>query len=70
MREEGKYKVDPAHYVTAHQVAWEAMLKQTRVNMHLITDHEISFAEFDACWYRHDEWPIFKGQQQGHGHAL
>ena len=39
--EEGNYELDPAHYVSAPQLSWDAMLKQTRVNLELITDPEM-----------------------------
>ena len=41
MTEEGNYEMDPAHYDSAPQLSWDAMLKQTRVNLELITDPEI-----------------------------
>ena len=39
--EEGNYELDPAHYVSAPQLSWDAMLKQTRVQLELITDPEM-----------------------------
>ena len=36
--EQGRFEVDPAHYVSAPQMAWDAMLKKTDVVMDLITD--------------------------------
>ena len=36
--EQGRFEVDPAHYVSAPQMAWDAMLKKTGVVMDLITD--------------------------------
>ena len=36
--EQGRFDVDPAHYVSAPQMAWDAMLKKTGVVMDLITD--------------------------------
>ena len=39
--EEGNYELDPADYVSAPQLSWDAMLKQTRVNLELITDPEM-----------------------------
>ena len=32
------YKLDPAHYYTAPQLAWDACLKMTDVNLELLTD--------------------------------
>ena len=32
------YKLDPCHYVTSPGVAWDAMLKMTKINLDLITD--------------------------------
>ena len=34
----GKFEVDPAHYVSAPQMAWDAMLKKTGMTLDLITD--------------------------------
>ena len=39
--EEGNYELDPAHYVSAPQHSWDAMLKQTRGQLELITDTEM-----------------------------
>ena len=36
--EQGRFEVDHAHYVSAHQMAGDAMLKKTDVVMDLITD--------------------------------
>ena len=36
--EQGRVHVDPAHYVSAPQMAWDAMLKKTGVVLDLITD--------------------------------
>ena len=36
--EQGRFEVDPAHYVSAPQMAWDAMLKKTDVLLDLITD--------------------------------
>ena len=36
--EQGRYEVDPAHYVSAPQMAWDAMFKKTDVVLDLITD--------------------------------
>ena len=41
VKEEGNYELDPAHYVSAPQLSWDAMLKQTRVQLELITDPEM-----------------------------
>ena len=38
---EGNYKLDPPHYVSAPQLSWEALLKQTRLQLELITDREM-----------------------------
>ncbi len=32
------YELDPAHYVSAPQLAWDAMLKHTKVKLDLVTD--------------------------------
>ena len=32
------YGLDPAHYVSAPGLAWDAMLKMTEINLELITD--------------------------------
>ena len=32
------YKLDPLHYVTSPGLAWDAMLKMTKINLELITD--------------------------------
>ena len=32
------YKLDPLHYITSPGLAWDAMLKMTRINLKLITD--------------------------------
>ena len=34
----GRFEIDPAHYVSAPQMAWDAMLKKTNVSLDLITD--------------------------------
>ena len=39
--EDGNYELDPAHYVSASQLSWDAMLKQTRDQLELITDPEM-----------------------------
>ena len=39
--EEGNYELDPAHYVSAPQLSWDAMLKQTRCRLELIRDPEM-----------------------------
>ena len=36
--EQGRFEVDPAHYVSAPQMAWDAMLKKTGVTLDLITE--------------------------------
>ncbi len=36
------YKLDPCHYYSAPGLAWDAMLKMTRVQLQLITDIEMS----------------------------
>ena len=33
-----KFEIDPAHYVSAPHMAWDAMLKKTGVTLELITD--------------------------------
>ena len=33
--------MNPVHYVSAPQLSWDAMLKQTRVQLELITDPEM-----------------------------
>ena len=35
---QGKFEIDPAHYVSAPQMAWDAMLKKTDATLALITD--------------------------------
>ena len=34
----GKFEVDPAHYVSASHMAWDAMLKKTGARLDLNTD--------------------------------
>ena len=34
----GRFEIDPAHYVTAPQMAWDAMLKKCAVTLDLISD--------------------------------
>ena len=41
VREEGNWELDPAHYLTAPQLAWAAILKQTRVQLELLSDPEM-----------------------------
>ena len=44
------YELDPSHYVSAPALAWDAMLKMTRVKIELFTDmamHE--FIEKAKC---------------------
>ena len=38
---QGKFEIDPAHYVSAPQMAWDAMLKKTDVTLDLIRDPSI-----------------------------
>ena len=35
------YKLDPAYYLTAPGLFWDAMLKKTKIQLQLISDHEI-----------------------------
>ena len=35
---QGKFEIDPAHNVSAPQMAWDAMLKKTDATLDLITD--------------------------------
>ena len=35
---QGKFEIDPAHYVSAPQMAWDAMLKKIEVTLDLLTD--------------------------------
>jgi hypothetical protein len=35
------YQLDPAHYVSAPQLSWDAMLKMTECNLELISDSEM-----------------------------
>ena len=35
------YRLDPANYLTAASLAWDAMLLKTRVELELISDPEI-----------------------------
>jgi len=35
------YGLDPAHYFTAPGLAWDAMLKHTKKELTLITDHDM-----------------------------
>ena len=37
-----KYKLDPAHFVTAPSLSWSACLKMTKVQLELITDPNMS----------------------------
>ena len=41
------YQLDPAHYVSAPQLSWDAMLKCTEVKLQLISDAEM-FRMIDA----------------------
>ena len=36
--DQGRFEVDPAHYVSAPQMGWDAMLKKTGATLDLITD--------------------------------
>ena len=36
--EQGRFGVNPAHYMSANQMAWDAMLKRTGVPLDLIRD--------------------------------
>ena len=36
--DQGRFEVDPAHYVSAPQMAWDTMLKKTGATLDLITD--------------------------------
>ena len=40
--EQGRFELDPAHYVSAPQMAWDAMLKKTDVVLDLIPDPAMS----------------------------
>ncbi len=35
------YQLDPAHYVSAPQLSWDAMLKHTGIELELISDPEM-----------------------------
>ena len=35
------YKLDPLHYITSPGLAWDAMLKMTKINLELITDTDM-----------------------------
>ena len=35
------YKLDPANYLTAASLAWDAALLQTKIELELITDQEV-----------------------------
>ena len=35
----GKFEIDPANYMSAPQMAWDAMLKKTGIVLDLISDH-------------------------------
>ena len=34
------YKLDPAHFLTAPRLAWQAYLKKTEVELELLTDND------------------------------
>ena len=36
-----KYKLDPAHFLSAPGLAWQACLKKTRVKLELLTDNDM-----------------------------
>ena len=36
--DEGKFEIDPAHYVSPPHLAWEAMLKKTGIVLDLMSD--------------------------------
>ena len=36
-----KYELDPAHFLTAPGLAWNACLKKTEVELELLTDNNI-----------------------------
>ena len=42
VEEEGNYELDPAHYVSAQQLSWDAMLKQTKCKLDLISHPEMN----------------------------
>ena len=35
------YTIDPAHFLSAPGVAWQAFLKKTRVKLELLTDNDM-----------------------------
>ena len=37
------YELDPAHFVPAPGLAWQACLKKTKVNLELLTDYNMLF---------------------------
>ena len=37
-----KYKLDPAHFMTAPSLSWSACLKLTKVKLELLTDIDMS----------------------------
>ena len=37
------YGLDPCHYITSPGLAWDAMLKMTKVNLDLISEIEMQF---------------------------
>ena len=37
-----KYKLDPAHFMTAPSLSWAACLRKTRVKLELLTDPDMA----------------------------
>ena len=37
-----KYKLDPAHFMTAPSLSWSVCLKKTKVKLELLTDPDMS----------------------------
>ena len=58
------YKVDPANYLTATSLAWDAALLQTKIELELITDQEV----LTMIEKSKSGGLTFVGEQQADGH--
>ena len=46
-----KYKLDPAQFMTAPSLSWSACLRETKVNLELLTDPNMSmFIDNSSLW--------------------
>ncbi|CAB4015631.1 Gastrula zinc finger [Paramuricea clavata] len=48
------YKLDPAHYISAPSLSWDAFLKQSGEEIELVSDMDMRIGEEQDCWDNSD----------------